>query len=55
MLTYVAHFDRKSRDLQATKLFQFVSRKEPYAILVLKILDIRHLHSEPLGQRSFRR
>ena len=33
MLTYVAHFDRKVRIYIATKLFQFASRKEPYAIL----------------------
>ena len=28
-----AHFDRKVRIYIATKLFQFASRKEPYAIL----------------------
>ena len=32
MFTYVAHFDRKVGIYIATKLFQFASRKEPYAI-----------------------
>ena len=33
MFTYVAHFDRKGGIYIATKLFQFASHKEPYAIL----------------------
>ena len=33
MFAYVAHFDRKVGIYIATKLFQFASRKEPYAIL----------------------
>ena len=32
MSTHVAHFDRKVGIYIATKLFQFTSRKEPYAI-----------------------
>ena len=33
MFTHVADFDRKVGIYIATKLFQFASRKEPYAIL----------------------
>ena len=33
MFTYVVHFDRKVGIYIATKLFQFASLKEPYAIL----------------------
>ena len=33
MFTYVTHFDQKVGIFIATKLFQFASRKEPYAIL----------------------
>ena len=33
MFTHVTHFDRKVGFYVATKLFQFASRKEPYAIL----------------------
>ena len=33
MFTHVAHFNRKVRIYIATKLFQFASRKEPWAIL----------------------
>ena len=33
MFTYIAHFDQKVGIYIATKLFQFASRKELYAIL----------------------
>ena len=33
MFTYIAHFDRKVGVYIATKLFQFASRKEPFAVL----------------------
>ena len=33
MFTYITHFDQKLGTYKKTKLFQFTSHKEPYAIL----------------------